>query len=116
MRMLGKIAATMIGTRVASEAGKAGLIGTAAGMIATRVITRSPIGALMVGGAYVAHKLWQKKQQIDANGPYKTPVDNALAESPAPTVAPRARPYRKAVPMKPSDKIKSRPRPRPAKP
>lgn len=80
MRMLGKIATTIIGTRIAAESGKAGLLGAAAGMVATRVITRSPIGALMVGGAYVAHKLWRKKKQIDTAGPHGAAVADGLVE------------------------------------
>lgn len=80
MGMLGKIATTMVGTRIAAETGKAGLLGVAAGMIATRVIARSPMGALALGGAYVAHKLFLKKREIDAKGPHQAAVDDGLAK------------------------------------
>ncbi|HEX7782344.1 MAG TPA: hypothetical protein VF509_06025 [Sphingobium sp.] len=78
MRMLGRIATTIIGTRIAAETGKAGLVGAAAGMLATRVLTRSPLGAIAIGGAYVAHKLWQKKKEIDKKGPHETAVEDGL--------------------------------------
>lgn len=80
MGMLTKIAATLIGTRVAAATGKSGLLGVAAGALATRVITRSPMGALLIGGAYLGHKLWFKKQDIDAKGPHKTAVDDGAVE------------------------------------
>ncbi|PZU59079.1 MAG: hypothetical protein DI547_07525 [Sphingobium sp.] len=102
MGMLGKIATTIIGTRVAAEAGKAGLVGAAAGMVATRIITRSPIGALAVGGAYVAHKLWQKKKAIDAKGPHRVAVEDGFASDSAIEGAhpPHHASYRKARPVK----------------
>jgi hypothetical protein len=78
MRMLGRIATTIIGTRIAAETGKAGLMGAAAGMLATRVLTRSPLGAIAIGGAYVAHKLWQKKKEIDKKGPHEVAVEDGL--------------------------------------
>lgn len=80
MGMLGKVATTIIGTRIAAESGKAGLVGAAVGMVATRVLARSPAGAIAIGGAYVAHKLWQKKQQIDKKGPHQAAVEDGLAK------------------------------------
>jgi hypothetical protein len=111
MRILGKIATTIIGTRIAAEAGKAGLLGAAAGMVATRVIARSPIGALAIGGAYVAHKLWQKKKQIDAKGPHEAAVEDGLVkegERPL-SFASRRASYRKARPAKPKAPVRRRP-------
>ncbi|MGK2909803.1 MAG: hypothetical protein ACSLE1_08400 [Sphingobium sp.] len=80
MGIIGKAAATIIGTRIAADSGKSGLFGVAAGMLATRVIARSPIGALVVGGAYVAHKLLKKKREVDALGPHGAAVKDGLAE------------------------------------
>ncbi|WP_336964474.1 hypothetical protein [Sphingobium aquiterrae] len=111
MRILGKIASTIIGTRIAAESGKAGLLGAAAGMVATRVITRSPIGALAIGGAYVAHKLWQKKKQIDAKGPHEVAVEDGLVKKgqpPLSAIPHRAR-YRKARPVTPRTPVRRRP-------
>jgi hypothetical protein len=82
MGMFTKIAATMIGTRIAADSGKSGFLGVAAGMLATRVIARSPMGALLVGGTYVAHKLLQKKREIDTLGPHGAAVaDGVVAPS-----------------------------------
>lgn len=107
MRMLGKIATTIIGTRIAAETGKAGLVGAAAGMLATRVLTRSPLGAIAIGGAYVAHKLWQKKKDIDKKGPHEAAVDDGLVtdgqrrNGRPPRFPLKTRAYRKARPVKP---------------
>ncbi|MDX3908338.1 MAG: hypothetical protein QHC67_00750 [Sphingobium sp.] len=79
MGIFTKIAATVIGTRIAADSGKSGVLGVAAGMLATRVIARSPMGALLVGGTYVAHKLLTKKREIDALGPHGTAVKDGLA-------------------------------------
>lgn len=111
MRMLGKIATTLIGTRIAAETGKAGLLGTAAGMIATRIITRSPVGAMAIGGAYVAHRLWRKKREIDAKGPHQAALDDGYGlngASPKPSLKQRAA-YRKAKPVKTDAAVKRRP-------
>ena len=96
MGIIGKAAATIIGTRIAADSGKSGLFGVAAGMLATRVIARSPLGALVVGGAYVAHKLLKKKREVDALGPHGAAVKDGFAEptiilpsaAPAPMDAP----------------------------
>lgn len=92
MGMLGKIAGTIIGTRIAAETGKAGLMGAAAGMVAARVIARSPVGAAVIGGAYVAHKLWQKKKQIDKVGPHAAAVQDGVSPSVVETKAKPAAP------------------------
>lgn len=80
MGLIRKAAATIIGTRIAADSGKSGFLGVAAGMLATRVIARSPIGALLVGGTYVAHKLWKKKQEVDALGPHGAAVKDGLVK------------------------------------
>ncbi|CAN5235094.1 hypothetical protein BH10PSE12_BH10PSE12_35470 [soil metagenome] len=118
MGMLGRIATTIVGTRIAAETGKAGLVGTAIGMVATRIITRSPMGALMVGGAYVAHKLIQKKRQIDLEGPHQTAIDDGLAKPGSPAPAKQRAPYRKphVVKAKAPTKAKTPVRRHPARP
>lgn len=71
MGMFRKVAATVIGTRIAADSGKSsGVLGLVAGMAATRIISRSPMGALLLGGGYVAHKLLKKKREIDTLGPH----------------------------------------------
>jgi hypothetical protein len=61
--MLGKMVSGFVGARIADEAGKSGVMGAAVGMIATRLVTRSPIGAVAVGGAYLAHRLWKRSKE-----------------------------------------------------
>jgi hypothetical protein len=107
MRILGRIATTIVGTRIAAETGKAGLVGTAIGMVATRIVTRSPMGALMVGGAYIAHKLIQKKRQIDREGPHQVAIEDGFAQPGSPAPAPRLS-YRKARSAKPEASAEAR--------
>lgn len=97
--MLGKVATTIIGTRIAAESGKAGLIGTAVGMLATRLIARSPAGAVAIGGAYVAHKLWQKKKQIDKDGARQAAIEDGLVKPGQPPVGKLAGRIGKARPI-----------------
>lgn len=94
MKTLGRIATTIVGTRIAAESGRAGLMGAVAGAVATGLLRRSPGGALLVGGAYVAHKIWQKKKQIDAKGPHAVAVADGLAEADAPPLTEKRPPRR----------------------
>lgn len=61
--MLGKMVGGVLGARIAERAGRSGVLGGAAGFMASRFIRRSPIGALLVGGAWVGHKLYQRGQE-----------------------------------------------------
>jgi hypothetical protein len=63
VRMIGKILGGVMGARIAENAGKAGALGGVAGYVATRVIKRSPIGALVLGGAWLGHKLYKRNQE-----------------------------------------------------
>ena len=74
------IAATMVGTRIAAEAKSTGLIGVVAGLAVTRIMARSPLGALVIGGGYIAHKLLQKKQKVDLVGPHDAAIDDGLVD------------------------------------
>ncbi|AUW56832.1 hypothetical protein C1T17_00815 [Sphingobium sp. SCG-1] len=102
MGIFTKAAATIIGTRIAADTGKSGFLGVAAGMLATRVIARSPIGALLVGGTYVAHKLLQKKREVDALGPHGAAVKDGLA-TPSVTLLPESEPTGEAPAIVNSD-------------
>ena len=65
VHMFGKVIAGAIGSRIAEKSGNSGVLGAAAGLVANRIIRRSPIGAIAVGGAYLAHKLWKHKKMRD---------------------------------------------------
>jgi hypothetical protein len=45
-----------------AKAGKASLLGTVAGAVALRVATRSVPGAIVVGGALIAKRVYDRKQ------------------------------------------------------
>lgn len=104
--MIGKLVSGFVGKQVAQDAGKSGLLGAVVGMAATRIITRSPIGALTVGGAWLAHKMWRRQQErAETQAALRArPVKSASGPAPAAnaeTVAARAaRPAPKRKPAK----------------
>lgn len=59
---LGGTISGLVRERIAAEAGKAGMIGAAAGAVASRLVKRSPVAALAVGSAWLMHKLYLKKK------------------------------------------------------
>jgi len=60
--MLGKAIFGFVGSRIAEESGKSGVLGAAAGVVANRLVRRSPVAALAVGSAWLMHKLYLKKK------------------------------------------------------
>lgn len=58
--MLKSIIGAIVGNRVGR--GNNGLLGAGLGIAATRIATRSIPGALLVGGAFVAKKLYDKRR------------------------------------------------------
>ncbi|MCB2015284.1 MAG: hypothetical protein R3E11_08065 [Sphingobium sp.] len=61
--MLGKVVGGFMGSRIAERAGQSGALGASAGIVASRFVRRSPIGALVVGGAWLGHKLYKRNQE-----------------------------------------------------
>lgn len=60
-----RVGAVLVGTRVAAETGKKGVVGLVAGMGAKRLILRYPMGAMFVTGAYLAGRLYEAKREAD---------------------------------------------------
>ncbi len=83
--MLGKLIGGVMGARIAENAGKSGALGGVAGYVASRVIRRSPIGALVVGGAWLGHKLYKRNQE-------RKEEEVARKAKPAKVVKPEAAP------------------------
>lgn len=81
--MFGKVVGSVLGASIAERSGKSGLIGGAVGLVVSRVIRRSPMGALLVGGAWLGHKLYRRSQEREAKAA-------ATAEPNAPTAPPKA--------------------------
>lgn len=63
--MLGKVLSGIVGSRVAEKSGQSGALGAAAGVVAARIIKRSPLSALLIGGAWAAHALYKHKKERD---------------------------------------------------
>lgn len=84
--VLGKAVAGVIGARIAEHAGKSGALGAAAGLVVSRIVRRSPVGAVAVGGLWLGHKLYQrhKERRFDEAANKAKPVHAADPASPAP--------------------------------
>ncbi|SCW73995.1 hypothetical protein SAMN02927924_02524 [Sphingobium faniae] len=65
LRKAARVGAVVVGTRVAAETGKKGVVGLLAGMGAKRLILRYPVGAMVVTGAYLAGRLYEAKREMD---------------------------------------------------
>lgn len=61
MPLLKTIAGAVVGEVVGRKRGH-GFLGTGLGIIATRIATRSLPGALAIGGAFVAKKLYDRRK------------------------------------------------------
>lgn len=85
-KLVGEVASRLIDT--ASKGGST-LLGKAAGVVAVRIARRSPVGAILIGGAYVAHKLYQrhKEREDDARASKAKPAKVA----PEPSLPPSTR-------------------------
>lgn len=61
---IGKAVSNMV-TSAIDKAAKPGPIAAATGAVAKRIAQRSPMGAALIGGAWVAHKLYTRKKERD---------------------------------------------------
>ena len=71
--MFGKVVGSVLGASIAERSGKSGLIGGAAGLVVSRIVRRSPLTALLVGGAWLGHKLYRRNQERAASTPKALP-------------------------------------------
>lgn len=62
MPLLKTILGAVVGDAIGRRSGN-GLLGAGIGVAATRLATRSIPGALLVGGAFVAKKLYDKRKE-----------------------------------------------------
>ena len=83
MSLLSELTKTAARHGVAKKSVGSGVLGTIAGLVATRIATRSVPGAVLVGGAILGKYLWDKKKERDAMAPRTT-----VEPKPAPTTAP----------------------------
>jgi len=61
---IGKAVSKMVSSAI-DKAVKPGPIASATGAVAKRIAQRSPIGAAIIGSAWVAHKLYTRKKERD---------------------------------------------------
>ena len=86
MSLLSELTKTAARHGVAKKSVGSGVLGTVAGLIATRIATKSVPGAVLVGGAILGKYLWDKKKERDARDA-SNPRTVAEPDS-APTTAP----------------------------
>lgn len=67
MPILKTIFGAVVGDAIGRRSGN-GLLGAGLGVAATRLATRSIPGALLVGGAFVAKKLYDKRKEKRLSG------------------------------------------------
>jgi hypothetical protein len=61
--MLKSIAGAVVGDIIGRKSGR-GLLGAGIGLIATRIATRSLPGAILVGGALLAKKVYDHRKSV----------------------------------------------------
>ncbi|HEX7856413.1 MAG TPA: hypothetical protein VF503_22290 [Sphingobium sp.] len=67
MRGLGTgIVVTLIANQVRASAGQAGLAGIAAGITFNIMLKRTPVGAILFGGALLAHRAYKSSKAAQA--------------------------------------------------
>lgn len=81
--MFGKLVGGMLGSRIAERSGQSGMMGAAAGLLASNFVRKSPIGALIIGGAWLGHKLYKRNEERKLN---------AMADAAKPAKAARVAP------------------------
>ncbi|BBD98976.1 hypothetical protein SAMIE_1024770 [Sphingobium amiense] len=87
LRKAAQLGATVIAARVAASTGKKGIVGLVAGAGAKRLIMRYPAGALFVGGAYLAGRLFETRREAERRKTQKLLTDQsdpASANQPIP--------------------------------
>ena len=82
LRKTARLGAAVVAARVAAATGKKGVVGLVAGLGAKRLITRYPLGALFVTGAYLAGKAYETKRDLDSKRAAKALPD--LSDQPVP--------------------------------
>ncbi len=87
MSLLSELTKTAARHGVAKKSVGSGILGTVAGLVATRIATKSVPGAVLVGGAILGKYLWDKKKERDARGGTSTRM------APEPESAPSTAPY-----------------------
>ncbi|MFT3965559.1 MAG: hypothetical protein QM690_06725 [Sphingobium sp.] len=89
MRGLGSgIVGTLFANQVRASAGKAGLAGVAAGIAFNMMLKRTPAGAMLFGGALLAHQAYKKGKAAQARRDARKALEKgapAPPEDPKPT-------------------------------
>lgn len=70
------IIGTLLANQVRASTGKAGLVGVAAGFAFNMLLKRSPVGAVVFGGAILARQVYKSGKQAQAKRDAKKALAN----------------------------------------
>lgn len=76
------IIGTLLANQVRSSAGKAGLLGVAAGTAFNILLKRSPVGAVVFGGAILARQAYKSSKQAQAKRDAKKALEKGALAAP----------------------------------
>jgi hypothetical protein len=79
-KVIGKVVTNLV-TSAIDKATRPGPVGKITSTVAKKIATRSPLSAAVVGGVWVAHKLYKRKKERDEEA-------RALAARPVKAVTP----------------------------
>lgn len=76
------IAGTLLASQVRANTGKAGLAGVAAGLAFNMLLKRSPMGAMVLGGAFLARQAYKAGKAAQAKRDAKKALERGAVAVP----------------------------------
>lgn len=76
------IAGTLLASQVRANAGKAGIAGIAAGLAFNVLLKRSPVGAMVLGGAFLARQAYKAGKAAQARRDAKKALEKGAIAVP----------------------------------
>jgi uncharacterized membrane protein YebE (DUF533 family) len=73
-------AQTLFANQVRASTGKAGIVGIAAGLAFNMLLRRSPVGAVLVGGAMIAYQAYQAGEAAKARRAAKSALEKGASQ------------------------------------
>lgn len=86
------IVGTLFANQVRASAGKAGIAGIAAGLAFNIMLKRTPVGAVLFGGALIAHQAYKKGKAAQATRDARKALEKGAPAAPEDPRPPAARP------------------------
>lgn len=97
--MLKSLAGALIGSTIGKRSNNSGLMGAGIGLVATRLATRSIPGALLVGGGFLAKKMFDRYRErnlgVARSYPPVAPANQEVPQQPVTVIQPDGTPVHK---------------------